>query len=289
MTPTKYLFFRFLGRFGYIRRNVRLGQASSEAHLLKEAETFLGEAIWRNAENVEALSMEYWNLRKLAKDHDRVSKELEELQGKFNETHQQNAEGWKTTGDALQDFTAERKQMLSQLDQLTRERDRTVTKAHDIRRSFHGLKIKQDVLKKEGDQLGEIEKTSSRLAEIRNEFDELKQHRDKIAQDIAAANARIREIEALASEQKNFGKSKATASSHSIGGANQQISAKRAQLNSLNTQMRQLYADIGRHVSLNARIDPECKKAGKSHRGLIDVMAALRRSIQYNFKLAERR
>lgn len=289
MTPSKYFFLTIASRFGYVRKNVRLGQAASETHLLKEAETFLGEAIWRKTENIEALSMEYWNLRKLAKDHERVSREIEEIQEKFDETHQQRAEGWKTAKDSLQDLADERKQVLSQLDTLTRERDRIVSKAHDIRRNYHGLKIKQDVLRKEGDKLGEIEKTSSRLTEIRGDFDKLKQHREKIAEDIAAANARIQELEAKAGEQKQHGKSQASENSQYIGDANQQISARRAQLNSLNSQMRQLYADIGRHVSLNAPNDPECKLAGKEHRGLIDVMAALRKSIQYNWKLAERR
>jgi len=286
MTPSKYFLLCIASRFG---KNVRLGQAANEAHLLKEAETFLGEAIWRKTENIEALSMEYWNLRKFAKDHERVSKEIEHLQGKFDVTHQQRAESWKTAKDSLQDLTDERKQILSQLDTLNRERDHIVSKAEDIRRNYHGLKIKQDVLRKEGDKLGEIEKTSSRLSEIRGDFDKLKQHREKIAQDIAEANARIQEIEVLANERKQHGKSKATESSQYIGDANQQISARRAQINALNSQMRQLYTDIGRHVSLNAPIDPECKIAGKELRGLIDVMAALRRSIQYNFKLAERR
>ena len=54
-------------------------------------------------------------------------------------------------------------------------------------------------------------------------------------------------------------------------------------------EMRQLYGEIGRYISLNVATDKACKEAGKSHRGLIDVMAALRKSIQYNWKLAERR
>ncbi len=289
MTPSKYFLMCIASHFGYFRKSVRLGHATNEAHLLKEAETFLGEAIWRKTENIEALSMEYWNLRKFAKDHERASKEIEQLQGKFDETHQQRAEGWKTAKDSLQDLTDERKQILSQLDTLTRERDHIVAKAKDARRNYHGLKIKQDVLRKEGDKLAEIEKTTSRLSEIRDDFDQLKQDREKTAQEIAEANARIQEIEVLANEQKQHGKSKATENSQYIGDVNQQISARRAQLNALNPQMRQLYADIGRHVSLNTPNDPECKIAGNEHRGLIEVMAALRRSIQYNFMLAERR
>lgn len=288
MTPSKYFLLCIASRFGYHRKSVRLGNAASETLLLKEAETFLGEAIWRKTENIEALSMEYWNLRKFTKDHETISREIRHLQGRFNETHQQRTDDWKTATDSVQELTNERKEALSHIDKLTRERDRIVTKAQDVRRSYEGLKIKQDVLRKEGNKLDEIQKTSERLSEIRIEFEALKQQRETIAQEIAAANDRIQEIEAMVGEQKKAGKSLSAVNSQSIGDANQQISARQAQINSLNTQMRQLYADIGRYISLNISTDPECKAAGKSHRGLIDVMAALRRSIQYNWKLASR-
>lgn len=289
MTPSKYFLLCIASRFGYLRKNVRLGQAASETHLLKEAETFLGEAIWRKTEHIEALSMEYWNLRKFTKDYETISKEIEQLQGKFNETYQQRTEGWMSAQESQQDLTNERKEILNHIDQLTRDRDRIVAKAQDMRRSYDGLKIKQDVLRKEGDKIAEIQKTSERLAEIRNEFEVLKQSRENIAQEIATANARLLEIEALAGERKKIDKSVSAVNSQSIGDANQQISARQAQLNSLNSQMRQLYGEIGRYISLNVATDKECKEAGKSQRGLIDVMAALRKSIQYNWKLAERR
>lgn len=289
MTPSKYFLLRIASRFGYVRKNLRLGQATSESHLLKEAETFLGEAIWRKTENIEALTMEYWNLRKIAEDHDKFSNEIAKLQGALINTHQQNVEGLKSANGLLQDLSEERKEVLVRLDILARERDRILNTAKYMRRNYDGLKIKQDVLRKEGAKLAEIEKTSSRLAEVKRDFDHLKERREEIAQEVAAANTRLQEIEALANEQKRHGKSQATEKSQYIGDANQQISASQALINSSYAQMRMLYADIGRYVSLNVSTDPACKAAAKDHRGLIDVMAALRQSIQYNFKLAERR
>ena len=140
MTPSKYFLLCIASRFGYLRKNVRLGQAASETHLLKEAETFLGEAIWRKTEHIEALSMEYWNLRKFTKDYETISQEIEQLQGKFNETYQQRSEGWMSAQESQQDLTNERKEILNHIDQLTRDRDRIVAKAQDIRRSHDGLK-----------------------------------------------------------------------------------------------------------------------------------------------------
>jgi hypothetical protein len=39
-------------------------EAAEEMHLLKEAESHLGKALWENVEGIEALSIEYWNLRR---------------------------------------------------------------------------------------------------------------------------------------------------------------------------------------------------------------------------------
>ena len=87
MTPSKYLFLRIASRLGYSRKMLRLSHITSESHLLKEAETLLGEAIWRETENVKALSVEYWNLKKLVKDQNTISKEFDQLQEKINETY----------------------------------------------------------------------------------------------------------------------------------------------------------------------------------------------------------
>ena len=289
MTPSKYFFLCIASRFGYLRKSVRLADATNEALLLKEAETFLGAAIWRHAESVQDLSMEYWNLRKFTNERETLSKEILNLQGKFNATYQEPSAGQESITESLQELTNERKKALHQINNLILERERIIAKAHDVRRNYDGLKIKQDVLQKEGDNLAEIQNTSARITEIRNEFEALKQAREMIAQDIATANARIQEMDTWIGDRKKSGKSASDVASEFIGDANQQISARQAQLNSLNTQIRQLHGDIGHYISLNYPSDTKCKKIGEDYRGLIEVMAALRISIQFNWKLADRR
>jgi hypothetical protein len=71
MTSSRYLVARVAQAFGYVRRAQRMADAASEMHLLREAEAQLGAAIWEKVENIEALSVEYWNLRKLVKESDK--------------------------------------------------------------------------------------------------------------------------------------------------------------------------------------------------------------------------
>ena len=285
MTPSKYLFLRIASRFGYSRKPIRLSHMALESNLLREAEILIGEAIWQKTENIEALSMEYWNLRKCMEDLDRLSKEIDHFQEKLDQIHEQRTEVWEGTNKSIQDLIAQRNQLLSQIDILSRTRDRINSRARAMRRNYRRLRIKKNFLGKEGAKLEEIDKTSVLLIEIRNEFNLLKQERQNNVQEIAAANTRIKEIETSVSELKTSSRSKISESSQSIGDANQQISSRRAKLNSLETQIRMLYADIGSYISLNLDKNPECKNAGKEFRGMIDVMAALRKSIKYNFKL----
>lgn len=288
MTPSKYLFLRIASRLGYSRKMLRLSHITSESHLLKEAETLLGEAIWRETENVKALSVEYWNLKKLVKDQNTISKEIDQLQEKINETYEFRTESWKTVNESIQDLADKRKKLLDDLYALTRNRDYLVVKARKIRRHYQGLKTKQEVLRKEGDQIPEIVSTSTRMLEIRAFFEKLREERAKIGEDIAGVNAAIKEIDRLMNERKKVGQSKVAENWESVGDASQQISVRRTELNSIQLQMRQLYAETGRYISINSHKNPECKKASRDQRGLISVMAALRKSIQYNMKLAER-
>jgi chromosome segregation ATPase len=287
MTPSKYLICQIAARFGFAWKNVRLGQAASETHLLKEAETFLGEAVWKMTENIEALSMQYWNLRKFTKEYEHISQEIEQLREKFYDNYQQQTDDLQSTQHVYLEFTDERKQILSRIDGLARERDKVIARARDVKRRFEGVSAKQEVINHEGIDPGEMEKIVAHMKDLKIEFKKLKEQREKIAEDTAAANQRIQEIEDIVREKKQHGKSKAMLTSQSIGDANQQISSRRAQLNHLNAQMTQLYAEIGRHISIHAPTEHACAKICIKYRGLVNVMSALRRSIHFNHKLAE--
>ena len=88
MTSTRYMAARFAQAFGYFRRSQRMADAASETHLLREAEAYLGAMIWENVEKIEALSVEYWNLRKLIKDRDGVRAKLTACQERLDQSLQ---------------------------------------------------------------------------------------------------------------------------------------------------------------------------------------------------------
>ena len=290
MTPARYIICRIAQTFGYNRQNIRMGAAAAEIHLLKEAESYLGNEVWKKVEDIEDLSVEYWNLRKLIKERERVAGEFEVCQVQLAKAHDERSELLGISTEPYQDLLVQRQNVLNTLENLARERDTIVTNARNIRRLYDGIKTKEEVLTKEGNHTSEqLGKISERLAEIVHDFTALKSERHVVAEKIADGDANIDKIDAEVQHRKNERRKNASEAFQHIGDANQEMSTLRAELGVVDTQMRQLYSEIGRHVSRNADQNPACKKATKQHHGLVDVMGALRKSVALNQRLGENR
>jgi chromosome segregation ATPase len=290
MTSSRYLVARVAQAFGYVRRAQRMADAASEMHLLREAEAQLGAAIWEKVENIESLSVEYWNLRKLVKERDDVRNRLAECQEKLNKAHQERAEFLNNVPEINQELFEKRVALLTELEQLAHQCDQVVADAREVRRSYVGLKMKLEVLTNEADgatvNAVEIEKVKARLVELREKFTTLKEERIRIGLLIDQGDLKVDEVDEKLKEEKRGRRLQASEAFRAIGEGNKEISILRAESGLIDTQMRQLFAEIGRYVSRNTRRDTACAAAATSHQGLVDVMRALRRSVALNHRLA---
>jgi chromosome segregation ATPase len=290
MTSSRYLVARFAQAFGFFRKNQRMADAASEMHLLREAEAQLGAAIWQKVENIDELSVEYWNLRKFIKEREQVRQKLADCLVRLERAHEERATVLSSTPEEHQELLAQRVALLSELEKLARHRDEIVAEAREVRRAYEGMKMKLEVIAKEaaGDSAGreQIEQVKTRLAELKSKFFQLKQLRLQIGAEIEEGDAKVDLVDAQLNEQKQHRRISASEAFQVIGDGNKEISILRAESGVLDTQMRQLYAEIGRFVSRHAANHSACAKAAASHQGLVDVMRALRRSIALNHRLA---
>ena len=289
MTQTRFFVLRLAKIFGYSRKNSRLTDAATETHLLKEAETHLGRAVWKDVENIENISVEYWNLRNFAKERDRVAEELKECKDYLDQAHEERAGLLNANSDAFQDLIKERKTIFAEMETAARERDMVISKAREVRRSYDGLKMKLEVLTNEGDHTDdELDRISCRMAELKLSFADLKEERTTIADKIDIGHARIDEIEIEIDTRKKDRRGQASEAFQDIGDANQRLSSLGSEMGLLNSKMDLLFSQIGRHVSRQSHVDPACREVTKKYKGMVEVMHALRRSIQFNHQLAER-
>lgn len=290
MTSSRYLMARFAQAFGYFRKNHRMADAASEMHLLREAEAQLGSLVWQDVEEIEELSVEYWNLRKFIKEQGIVRGKLAACQARLDQAHEERATVLNNTPEVHQELIDQRIALLTELETLARRRDDIVSDAREVRRAYDGSKMKLEVLGKESSgspaHLEQIEEVKSRLVELKTRFSELKQQRIRIGTDIEEGDARVDLVDSHLNEKKQSRRLHASEAFHIIGDGNKEMSILRAESGVLDTQMRQLYAEIGRFVSRNAGQHAACTKAVTAHLGLVDVMRALRRSIALNHRLA---
>lgn len=290
MTSSRFYAARLAQAFGYFRRNQRMSDATSEMHLLREAEAQLGTAVWAKVENIEALSIEYWNLRRFLKEREIIESKLVECQGRLDQAHEERSNVLNSTPEDQQDLLDERLSLLARLEELAFERDRIVAEAREVRRSYDGLKMKLEVISAESQNssvaLQEISNVKERLLQLKKRFSELKDQRIQIGQEIEKGDAKVDIVDEKIKETRQSRRVSASEAFLVIGDGNKEISALRAESGLLDTQMRQLYAEIGRYVSRNAYTDPVCAAAAADNRPLVDVMRAIRRSIALNHRLA---
>ncbi len=286
MTSSRYYIARFAQAFGYFRKNQRMADAASEMHLLREAEAQLGALVWEKVENIEELSVEYWNLRKLIKQRDAVREKLESCQARLDQAHEERSTVLNNTPEVHQELFDERFTLLTELETLARSRDEIVAEAREVRRSYEGLKMKLEVLTKEASGGEEIEQVKSRLTELKVRFAHLKSQRAEIGEEIDKGDAKVDKVDSQLIEKKKDRRVHASEAFQVIGDGNKEMSIFRAESATLDIQMRQLYAEIGRFISRHAGEHPSCAKAASANQGLVDVMRALRRSIALNHRLA---
>ncbi|MDH4444640.1 MAG: hypothetical protein QE267_05880 [Akkermansiaceae bacterium] len=290
MTSSLYFIARIAQGFGYFRRNQRMAEAATEMHLLREAEAHLGFAVWESVGEIDQLSVEYWNLRRLIKEKESIKERLDASNELLEEAQTTRIAILNSTPEAQQELLDERTKLLVELEELGRQRDEIIAEAREIRRFFDGMKMKIEVLNDEnqessGKQEG-LDKAQASLKESKIRFAELKEKRLEIGKLIEAGDAKIDAVDLKLDQLKKDRRSDAAESFQAISEGNREVSSLRAEIGVLDTQMRQLYAEIGRYVSRNATHVPACSRVAVPHRSLVDIMRALRRSIALNHRLA---
>ncbi|MFZ9937136.1 MAG: hypothetical protein ACO3JG_08730, partial [Luteolibacter sp.] len=262
MTSTKYFIARIAQAFGYVRRPQRMANAASEMHLLREAEAYLGEAIWQKVENVEKLSVEYWNLRKLMKERMAVEEKLQNCQARLDKAHQERAELLNSMPEENEELFNQRVALLAELESLAVQRDKIVADAREVRRAYVGLKMKLEVLASESGGVSagfeDAEKVKARLQKLKKRFAELKDERMRIGGLIEQGDNKLDKLDQFLKQERLKQREHASQAFQVIGEGNKEISILRAESGLLDTQMRQLFGEIGRYVSRHSHLDPSC-------------------------------
>lgn len=287
MTNSSFLIARLAQSFGIDPRQRRMSDAASESHLLHDAEQVLGSKIWQQVEDIEELGIEYWNLRRLIADRERLHNEITELDEQLTHAHTRRAGLLDADSEERRTLDQRRNELLEELDGLAQHRDEVILRAKELRRLYDGVKTKFQVLEGEGDP-DAIARTSERMNTLRQQFEELRAERDDTVARIETDSSELETIEQQLGFERDRTRAAASGAFQKIGEANRRLSRLKAEVGVVESKMQQLFIDIGRHVSLAAETDPACRAATRNQRALVSVMHALRKSIRLNHTLSGR-
>ncbi len=288
MTRSRYSFAVIMQSFGLLRKNKRMTDAAFETHLMQDGEELLGKYCRKNIEEIEDLSMEYWNIRRLEREQKAIQEKIDEAERILDEAHQRRAEAADRSKDIGQELHERREQLFSSLDNLNIERDDIITEAQGVKRKYEAFHMKTRVLKEEGqedtEQYRECRET---LLKLKDNFNIFKETLMEVEGRIDAQQDTLNQLQEQIDTKLQDTRDETSESYAQISRANKDITKYQAELGLLQEEGNTLCRDIGRYLNLNHK-DPACRKAYAKHNGLVEQLKILRDSVAWNRKLVER-
>ena len=287
MTYPRYILRRIGKAFGIHFKSGLNGAISDEQVLLGQAEAQLGRLIWKETESIDALNHTFWNLRKLNIQLDELNGRIHTCRGSLDGLQNHRASLHQQT-NASDDpgLIREQGQMIKRLDRMTKERAAVQANIESAKNRYQGAATQIEVIEMEkGADAEEVGQVRQRMKLIENQLAELLNQEKQIESRIEEGDAELRELTGNLEGHSAATQASSTAASMDANQANKDLAVMMNEHKNLEKATYQLHREIGRHVSRNLANDPECVKAGASQRSLMDIMAALRQSIEYNRRL----
>lgn len=287
MNAFGYIVRRVLWQFGLKRAKKRWEVANRELQILKEAEDLLGKVAWREAGEVEELTGEFWQLRNIENQEEKLTAELEAVRRENEALEDKIFDVTDDLHDEVDALVAKREKVAEEVDRYLQEIEDIRELAAEIRRRFEGYKVKYRVLKEQGDDSAQLEEIQSILQELRDEFNQRKEQTLERNQQVERIEARLLEIDEEIQGKRAEISRRTAKVSIAIGENSKRLADLMAQLGAFERERKDLQSKIGLYLSANPDTTPATRKATERHMDLISKINYFRKSIQYNQRLAK--
>ncbi len=288
MNSTSYAFAQFLKMFGIHRKQARLNDSAQELQLLREGEHLLGKTLWQDCEDYEPTDTPYWHLRQLNNKVSELQQKITNLSDDLAEAQHQKQSSTQNTRARHSEKETERIQLIGKAEELTNEKQELAGQAKQLKDQYEGLKLKIKVLREENADTSVIEKQVARAEQLKSEFTALKQKNVTLVSQIKALDTDIDRLEGEARAERGEFNNQISSPSEDLNKANRDLSNLRSEIGLLQSQMNQHYSELGNILFSQFKHDRDCRTIAKSQKHFIAILAALRRSIEWNNDLAER-
>lgn len=288
MTRSRYYLALVLQSFGYYRKQKRMMDSASELYLLQEGEEILGSLCWDKVENIDDISLEYWQLRKLFRRCVEIEAKISDAEKLLDKSHSERTELSNLSLNGQPELLDELADLERAKEKLIEERNNIISEATTVKRRYEGLKTKMVVLKEEGNTESQSFLDSrAQLGELKKTFGALKESRFEVAAKIEAHENELQALKNRISNKKEGALEVALETYSLIGRANRDLTKYRSELALENEEAKKLQRVIGRFLCVHQAV-PSCQEAIKDQRQLVAQLTLLRESVNYNQILASR-
>ena len=287
MNAFGYVYRRVLWQFGIKRAKKRWEVANRELQVLKEAEDLLGRVAWREADEVEELTGEFWQLRNIEGQELALNEEIDKLREENEDLEDQIFDITEDLHDEIDKLVEQRNEVAEDVDSYLVEIEEIREEAAEIRRRFDGHKVKFKVLKEQNGSEEDLEAIQSTLKTLREQFNERKEMTIQRNAQIEDVEKRLLAVdETIHAKRTDIGKRTAKIS-QKIGENSKRLADCMAQIGAYERERGELQSKIGLYLSANPEGSPGLRKATERHMDLVGKINYFRKSIQYNQRLAK--
>lgn len=287
MTRTRYSLALLLQSFGLVLKSKRLTDIAFEMQLLQDGEEFLGAYCWKEGEEIEEISMEYWTLRRIEREQGAIYDKISNAEAILTSAQEKRAalvDKSKESGDEL--YQA-REQLFEEVEKLNFARDEIMAEAEVTKRKHAALKMKAKVLMEEGSANNEkVQDCRNSLAELKKTFESTKMRLSDLEREIEDKNEELSAAQEKIDLKVQGSRGVAQDGFALISQANRDITKFRSELGHLQEDYSKLCREIGRFLSIHEK-RPDVRQACREQTTLLHQLRILRNSIQLNRKLVD--
>jgi chromosome segregation ATPase len=291
MNALGFFLHRLAWQFGIRNERNRWNAVTRETQTLSEAQDILGRLCWPETGEIDELTGEYWQIRDKHDSQAKLRGESDALQDRLDQL-QEDLEGIESRYDGMvaellskKDAIMDRAAVMNEAVDEIRDQDIAT------RSRFSSLKNKLDVLKKQEDASldEEIEKTRLALVELKSAHEESKKLIEEKELEVKAVEESVGSVEQEIASKREQMKAETESLVAEIGRGSKSVAEYSARIGALENAKTELSFRIGQFLSQNLDSEnPEIRKVLGNHRSIISKIIYLKRSIQYNTRLARR-
>lgn len=289
MNTLEFIIRRAARAVGLCNERNHLRVASQQAQYLTEAEDLLGRIAWKDVEDVPELGEEYWKIKGMFAEQDKLKAEISELESTDDNLTARREKLESNSDRLLTEANTEKTTIMRKAIALMHNVESAKAEAELIKKKYSGLKLKRaSVVESEG-MTPEVTEIDSTMASLKTAYSKQKKEGLELSQTIEKSEQRVAELDASIEQIRKEARNSMSQMMGKVTKSSKVVADFTAQLGALDSDMKLLFFKVGGFLSANARSNSaDLQPVLRKHRNILGKIKALRKSINRHRILAGR-